>query len=258
MDLSNLTPAKGSVKNRKRIGRGQGSGRGGTSTRGHKGQQSRSGYSRKVGFEGGQQPIQRRVPKFGFRNINRKEYKGINLDTLQGLAENKKIKEIDIETLITNGLVSKNEMVKILGRGELKAKLEVTAHAFSKTARTAVEEKGGKAIVLTRTRTEVKDAGISTVKKNKEKPQLSGNGTKAGKITKTEKEDKTQEVSGKESKSKKAEEKKETLSKVKPKLSGDETKVKKPEPVGDSKTVTKTADPVASADTKTVKPSKGK
>lgn len=143
MDLSNLKPAKGSVKNRKRIARGQGSGYGGTSTKGHKGQKSRAGYSRKVGFEGGQMPLYRRVPKFGFKNINRVEYRGINIDALQKLAEAKKLAAIDVEILVENGLASKNDLVKILGRGELKAKLEVKAHAFSKTAVEAIEKQGG-------------------------------------------------------------------------------------------------------------------
>ncbi|MCP4552240.1 MAG: 50S ribosomal protein L15 [Bacteroidetes bacterium] len=148
MDLSNLKPAEGSTKNRKRIGRGQGSGRGGTSTRGHKGAQSRSGYSRKFGFEGGQMPLYRRVPKFGFKNINRKEYHGINIDSLQKLAETKKIKTIDIDILVENGLASKNDLIKILGRGELKAKLEVTVHAFSESAIKAIEAQGGIAIKI--------------------------------------------------------------------------------------------------------------
>jgi large subunit ribosomal protein L15 len=139
MELSNLKPAKGSTKGRKRIGRGQGSGYGGTSTRGHKGQKSRSGYSRKTGFEGGQMPLQRRVPKYGFKNINRKEYKGINVSTLQELAEKKKLKEISVDTLIDAGLVQKNTLVKILGNGELKTKLNVKAHAFSKSAIAAIE-----------------------------------------------------------------------------------------------------------------------
>ena len=143
MNLHNLTPAKGSTKNRKRIARGQGSGRGGTSTRGHKGAKSRSGYSKKVGFEGGQMPLQRRVPKFGFKNINRVEYKAINLDIIQSLIENKKVKEINPEILQENGLVSKNERVKILGRGELKSKINVSAHKFSSTAKTAIEAQGG-------------------------------------------------------------------------------------------------------------------
>ena len=143
MELNNLKPAKGSVKTRKRIGRGQGSGKGGTSTRGHKGAQSRSGYSRKKGFEGGQMPLQRRVPKFGFKNINRKEYKGINIATLQQLAESKKLDSINIQTLIDAGLVSKHDLVKILGNGELKTKLNVQAHAFSKTAVQAIESLQG-------------------------------------------------------------------------------------------------------------------
>jgi large subunit ribosomal protein L15 len=148
MDLSNLKPAEGSTKNRKRIGRGQGSGRGGTSTRGHNGAKSRSGYSRKLGFEGGQMPLYRRVPKFGFKNINRKEFRGINVDALQALVEAKKLDVITIETLIDNGLASKNDMIKILGRGELKAKLEVTAHAFSASAVKAIEAQGGVATKL--------------------------------------------------------------------------------------------------------------
>ena len=139
MDLSNLKPAKGSTKGKKRIGRGQGSGTGGTATRGHKGQKSRSGYSRKTGFEGGQMPLQRRVPKFGFKNINRKEYKGINISTLQELADARKITDIDVELLIEAGLARKNSLVKILGNGELKSKLNVKAHAFSKSAVTAIE-----------------------------------------------------------------------------------------------------------------------
>lgn len=150
MDLSNLKPAEGSVKKEgKRVGRGQGSGKGGTATRGHKGAKSRSGYSKKLGFEGGQMPLQRRVPKFGFKNINRKEYQGINLDTLQGLVDDKKIKDtVDFETLVVLGLCGKNEMVKILGRGELKAKLNVTAHKFTGTAKAAIEAAGGTAETL--------------------------------------------------------------------------------------------------------------
>jgi len=143
MNLHNLTPAEGATKNRKRIARGQGSGHGGTSTRGHKGAKSRSGYSRKVGFEGGQMPLQRRVPKFGFKNINRVEYKGINLDIIQALIERKGVKEITPEVLQDNGLVSRNELVKILGRGELKTKINVTAHKFSSTAKVAIEGQGG-------------------------------------------------------------------------------------------------------------------
>jgi len=145
MDLSNLKPADGSVKNKKRIGRGEGSGRGGTSTRGHKGAQSRSGYKRKIGFEGGQMPLYRRVPKFGFKNINRVEYKGINIGVLQKLADEKKVKAINHEILVENRLAGKNDLIKILGDGELKAKLEVTAHAFSKSAKSAIEAQGGTA-----------------------------------------------------------------------------------------------------------------
>ena len=149
MALHNLKPAEGSNKSRKRIARGEGSGHGGTATRGHKGAKSRSGYKSKIGFEGGQMPLQRRVPKFGFTNINRKEYHGINLDTLQNLVDEKKAKDtIDMNTLRENGLVGKNELVKILGRGELKAKLTVEAHGFSKTAREAIEAQGGEAKTL--------------------------------------------------------------------------------------------------------------
>ncbi|MBK5214647.1 MAG: 50S ribosomal protein L15 [Flavobacteriaceae bacterium] len=150
MDLSNLQPAAGSVKNQgKRVGRGQGSGKGGTATRGHKGAKSRSGYSKKIGFEGGQMPLQRRVPKFGFTNINRKEYKGINIDTLQQLVDDKKIKDtVDFETLFGLGLAGKNEMVKILGRGEIKAKLKVSAHKFTASAKEAIEAAGGEVVTL--------------------------------------------------------------------------------------------------------------
>lgn len=143
MNLSNLKPAEGSVKNRKRIGRGTGSGRGGTSTRGHKGAGSRSGYSSKVGFEGGQMPLQRRVPKVGFKSPNRVEYVGINLDVLQGIAEKFNLSAVSLETLRAHGLVSKNDLVKILGRGELKTKLEVKAHGFTATAQKAIEALGG-------------------------------------------------------------------------------------------------------------------
>ena len=145
MNLSNLKPAEGSTKANKRVGRGQGSGRGGTSTRGHKGQKSRSGYSRKIGFEGGQMPLQRRVPKFGFTNINRKEYKGINIATLQELSEKKKVTDIDTQVLIDAGLAQKNDLIKILGNGELKAKLNVKAHAFSAKAKDAIEALQGTA-----------------------------------------------------------------------------------------------------------------
>lgn len=148
MNLSNLRPAAGSVKTSKRIGRGQGSGRGGTSTRGHKGAKSRSGYSKKIGFEGGQMPLQRRVPKFGFTNINRVEYKAINLDIIQALIENKGLKEITLSTYSENGLASRTELVKVLGRGEVKAGIKVEAHAFSASAKAAIEEKGGEAITL--------------------------------------------------------------------------------------------------------------
>ncbi|HOY31413.1 MAG TPA: 50S ribosomal protein L15 [Bacteroidales bacterium] len=145
MDLSNLKPAKGSIKSSKRLGRGQGSGRGGTSTRGNKGAQARSGYHKKLAFEGGQMPLIRRIPKFGFKNFNRVAYSGINIDTLQKLAEKKNLTAIDVNTLISNGLASKNELVKILGRGELKMKLDVTAHAFSATAIKIIEAQGGTA-----------------------------------------------------------------------------------------------------------------
>lgn len=150
MNLSNLKPAEGSVKNQgKRIGRGQGSGKGGTATRGHKGAKSRSGYSKKIGFEGGQMPLQRRVPKFGFVNINRKEYQGINLDVIQQLVDDKKIKgTIDFDTILSLGLARKHEMVKILGRGELKAKLKVSAHKFTATAQKAIEAAGGEVVTL--------------------------------------------------------------------------------------------------------------
>lgn len=145
MDLSNLKPAAGSTKNSKRIGRGQGSGRGGTSTRGHKGAKSRSGYSRKIGFEGGQMPIYRRLPKYGFRNINRVEYRSVNLDVIQALATSRKVDVIDMETFIESGIASKNDKIKILGRGELTAKVEVKAHAFSANAAKAIESTGGQA-----------------------------------------------------------------------------------------------------------------
>jgi large subunit ribosomal protein L15 len=146
MQLNNLQPSKGSVKTNKRIGRGEGSGKGGTSTRGHKGAKSRSGYSRKIGFEGGQMPLQRRVPKFGFKNINRKEYQGVNLDKLQELVDNGRIKDtVDLDVLIENRLARKNELVKILGRGELKAKLNIRVHKYTATAKAAIEKAGGTA-----------------------------------------------------------------------------------------------------------------
>ncbi len=149
MNLSNLKPANGSVKSeKKRLGRGQGSGKGGTSTKGHKGAQSRSGYSAKRGFEGGQMPLQRRVPKFGFTNINRVEYRGINLDVIQGLIDANKVDSIDLAFLISKGLAHKNDKVKVLGRGELKSKVEVKVHAFSATAKSAIEAKGGSAVAI--------------------------------------------------------------------------------------------------------------
>ncbi|MBS7321536.1 MAG: 50S ribosomal protein L15 [Myroides sp.] len=150
MNLSNLQPANGSVHNQnKRVGRGEGSGKGGTAARGHKGAKSRSGYSKKIGFEGGQMPLQRRVPKFGFKNINRVEYVGINLDTLQTLVDNGTITDaLDFNALVENNIVSKNSLVKILGRGELKAKLKVTAHKFTATAKAAIEAAGGEAVTL--------------------------------------------------------------------------------------------------------------
>lgn len=143
MELNNLKPAAGSVKKEKRIGRGQGSGHGGTSTRGHKGAKSRSGYSSKKGFQGGQMPLQRLVPKFGFKNINRVEYKAINLSTLQQLAEELAITTMDFQTFLDAGFVSKNDRVKILAKGDLKSKLDVKAHAFSKTAKEAIEKLEG-------------------------------------------------------------------------------------------------------------------
>lgn len=143
MNLSNLKPAEGATKTRKRIGRGPGSGLGGTSTRGHKGAKSRSGYSRKFGFEGGQMPIQRRLPKYGFNNINRVEYKPINLDVLQRLAETLKLTKIDVQSLVDAGFISSKHLVKILGNGALTAKLEVKAHSFSKSAEAAIQAAGG-------------------------------------------------------------------------------------------------------------------
>ena len=148
MNLSNLKPAEGSTKTRKRIGRGSGSGLGGTSTRGHKGAKSRSGYKRKIGFEGGQMPLQRRVPKFGFKNINRVEYKAINLETLQALAEKTNASKLGIEALIEAGFISSNQLVKILGKGTISAKLEVEANAFSKSAEAAIVAAGGTIVKL--------------------------------------------------------------------------------------------------------------
>ena len=148
MNLSNLKPAEGSTKTRKRIGRGTGSGLGGTSTRGHKGAKSRSGYSKKVGFEGGQMPLQRRVPKFGFKNINRVEYKAINLDTIQTLADAKNLTKVGISDFIEAGFISSNQLVKVLGNGALTNKLEVEANAFSKSAAAAIEAAGGSVVKL--------------------------------------------------------------------------------------------------------------
>ena len=148
MDLSNLKPVAGSTKTRKRIGRGPGSGLGGTSTRGHKGAKSRSGYSKKIGFEGGQMPLQRRVPKFGCKNINRVEYKAINIETIQALATAKNLEKVGIENLIEAGFISSTQLVKILGKGAISSKLEVSAHAFSKTAETAIVAAGGTVVKL--------------------------------------------------------------------------------------------------------------
>ena len=149
MKLNNIQPAKGSTHNSKRIGRGQGTGKGGTSTKGHKGQKARAGYSEKIGFEGGQMPLQRRLPKFGFNNVNRKEFRGINLDTIQTLIDTKSISgDITKEVLIANGLASKNELVKILGRGELKASVSISADKFTKSAVEMISKAGGKAITL--------------------------------------------------------------------------------------------------------------
>ncbi|GAB0157037.1 MULTISPECIES: 50S ribosomal protein L15 [Chryseobacterium] len=149
MNLNNIKPAAGSTFNSKRIGRGQGSGKGGTSTKGHKGQKSRAGYSQKIGFEGGQMPLQRRLPKFGFKNVNRKEFRAINLDSIQTLIENKSITgEITKDVLVANGLASKNELVKIMGRGELKSAVSISADKFTKSAEELIAKAGGKAITL--------------------------------------------------------------------------------------------------------------
>ena len=148
MNLNNLHPAEGSTKTRKRIGRGAGSGLGGTSTRGHKGAKSRSGYSKKIDFEGGQMPLQRRVPKFGFKNINRVEYKAINLDVIQTLATANNLSKVGIEDFVNAGFISTNQLVKVLGNGSLTTKLDVEAHAFSKSAVAAIEAVGGNAVKL--------------------------------------------------------------------------------------------------------------
>ncbi|KQT21936.1 50S ribosomal protein L15 [Chryseobacterium sp. Leaf404] len=149
MNLNNIKPAAGSTFNSKRIGRGQGTGKGGTSTKGHKGQKARAGYSQKIGFEGGQMPLQRRLPKFGFKNVNRKEFRGVNLDTIQTLIENKSITgDITREVMIENGLITKNELVKIMGRGELKSAVSISADKFTKSAEELISKAGGKAITL--------------------------------------------------------------------------------------------------------------
>lgn len=148
MDLSNLKPAEGSVKIRKRVGRGAGSGLGGTSTRGHKGAKSRSGYKKKIGFEGGQMPMQRRLPKFGFKNMNRVEYKAVNLSTLQALADASKLEKIGVAELVAAGYVSAKSLVKVLAKGTLTAKLEVSANAFSAAAKEAIEKAGGSVVIL--------------------------------------------------------------------------------------------------------------
>lgn len=148
MNLNNIRPAAGSTHSTKRIGRGQGSGKGGTAGKGHNGQQARAGYSRKIGFEGGQMPLQRRLPKFGFTNINRKEYRAINIDTLQILADAQNITEITQDVLVQNGLAKKSEIVKIMGRGELKTGVSLSAHKFTKSAEEAIAKAGGKAITL--------------------------------------------------------------------------------------------------------------
>ena len=148
MELYNLKPAEGSTHNSKRVGRGYGSGKGRTSTRGHKGAKARSGYKKKIGFEGGQMPLQRRVPKFGFKNINRVEYKAINLSTIQALVDSKGLEKVGVEDLIAAGFVNKHQLVKILGNGELNTKIDVQAHAFSKSAEAAITEKGGNAVKL--------------------------------------------------------------------------------------------------------------
>jgi large subunit ribosomal protein L15 len=149
LNFNNIKPAAGSTFNSKRIGRGQGTGKGGTATKGHKGQKARAGYSQKIGFEGGQMPLQRRLPKFGFKNVNRKEFRGVNLDTIQILIENKSITgDITKEVLVENGLVSKNELVKIMGRGELKSAVSISADKFTKSAEELIAKAGGKAITL--------------------------------------------------------------------------------------------------------------
>lgn len=204
MDLSKLTPAEGATKQRKRIGRGQGSGRGGTSTRGHKGAKSRSGYSRKIGFEGGQMPLQKRVPKFGFTNNNRVEFKGVNLDTLQFLVDTKKVKEITKEVLLANGIISRNDLVKVLGRGELTAKISVTVDQFSASAKAAIEKAGGTANATYVSRKEFLKGAASTEAAPKkeakvEAPKAAAKEEKAEKATpKTKKEEKPKADDSKE------------------------------------------------------------
>ena len=174
MKLNTVKAAAGATKKRKRVARGQGSGSAGTAGRGHKGAKSRSGYSKKIGFEGGQMPLQRRVPKFGFKNPNRVEYKGINLDTLQKLADDKKVKEVNLEVLVENGLASKNDRIKILGRGELKAKLSVTVHGFSASAKAGIEAAGGSAALTEEAQMWLKrkeEKGTKPVKKTETKPR---------------------------------------------------------------------------------------
>ena len=148
MKLENLKPAKGATHNSKRVGRGQGSGKGGTATRGTKGAQARAGYEHKVGFEGGQMPIQRRLPKFGFKNPTRVEYKAVNVATIQALSEKLGVKEFDIESLIAAGVASKGDLVKVLGNGEITAAIDIKANAFSKSAVAKIEAAGGKATVI--------------------------------------------------------------------------------------------------------------
>ena len=201
MDLSNLQPAEGATKQRKRIGRGQGSGRGGTSTRGHKGAKSRSGYSRKIGFEGGQMPLQKRVPKFGFTNNNRVEFKGVNLDTLQFLADTKKVKEITREVLLAIGIISRNDLVKILGRGELKAKLDVTVEQFSASAKEAIEKTGGKATATYVSKKAKLKAQAEVVTPVKAAPKKEAKATEAAKPKEAKAETKPKEDTSKKDES---------------------------------------------------------
>ena len=186
MDLSNLTPAKGSIKKGKRIGRGQGSGRGGTSTRGHKGQKSRSGYSRKKGFEGGQMPLQRRVPKFGFTNPNRRVFQALNLGDIQKLHDAKQIKDsLDIALMIKLGLIKKTELVKILSKGNFSIKLNITAHQFSASAKDLIEKNGGMVVVLDENKKEI----ISKVAAKDDKKKVAAKDDKKKVDKKTKNED---------------------------------------------------------------------